>query len=294
MKKILFVIFVLFTNLSYSQEASLLLNLKEGETYFQNYKTNYVVKQRIGNKTYVTNVKINIKLSFYVKSVLDTGYLVEMYFLDNYTSVKTTGNKKGVVKSKEHSKNPANVLFARLRKFPMLIVVTQTGDTYELRGFDQIIDSALNTMEDITDQQRQYYKNTLLNYSQYGYNDMSLIYDTSTVEVGHTWNYEYQVNAGIPLVVDATYTLAKITPKYFIVTDTLEMYSTDEPVKNDYGTIVYDIKGNTIGNIRLDRESGWLTKSVLRQKLQGSYILTTDDGQITVPYEFSSKIIISD
>ena len=100
---------------------------------------------------------------------------------------------------------------------------------------------------------------------------MFAVYPGSPVGVGDSWNAEYVLTAGFPMIVSNTWKVKSIVGDKV----TIEVESTIQPNMTStlpqFGgmNIAYDIQGTQNGHIVMDTLTGWLWEGEMKQQLDG-------------------------
>jgi len=291
MKKILFLVVVLYANLSMlaAQEVVLSFNPAKGATYTYNYEIKQIIDQQVMGMdlqtlqnismvytmTVLNKNKENVRVGFEYK---DISYeLVNPALVIRYDSSNPTENP---TQTEEMLAKIYDCLIGRSFE----AVITLDGTVESLTGMDEIIDDILLSMnlgEGQTGGVEEMLRKQMSDEALKKEFEQSLkIYPQGKVKTGDRWTLDHTVEvADIKLYSANQYELSRIDKKEVVLSVESVI---DSPGENG-------LKGKQTGVSYLDRKTGMPKKATLYQDVKGEVTLY----DMTIPMKVLSNIDIT-
>jgi hypothetical protein len=282
------------------EKVTLRLNLKPGQTYTLSQTTHQEINQTIGGNPQTMKQAFTFTYSFKPSKVDPDGTIHGTYKHDAIT-VKMQGPGGQVdydsSRDKEPPTNPMAKPFAALVGKELQVVMTPRGEVKELKGADEILAAVLESMGDLPEQVRATAKQQM--ESQFGeaamkesFEQMTAIYPKDPVAVGESWDVEHRVTAGMPMVINTTYTLKSLDGGRA----TLDFKGTAKTDPDAPAGIVpgakFSLEGTQTGSLALDQATGWIASGTLKQAMDGKMSVDVGGQQVEVPMQIKSDATI--
>lgn len=291
MKKILFLIIVLFTNLFMltAQEVELSFNPAKGATYTYSYDIKQTIDQQVMGMDIQTLQNISMVYTMAVLNKSKETVRVEFEYKDIFYELV---NPSLVVRydSNNPIENPNQMEETMAKMYNCLIgrtfeaVIALNGTVESLTGMDEVIDDMLLSMNleegqaaGIEDMLRKQMSNEALKKE---FEQSLKIYPEGKVKAGDRWTLDHTVDiADIKLYSANQYELSRIDKKEVVLSVESVI---DSPGENG-------LKGTQTGVSYLDRKTGMPKKATLYQDVKGEVTLYG----MTIPMKVLSSIDIT-
>jgi hypothetical protein len=172
------------------------------------------------------------------------------------------------------------------------MVMQPDGSVTSITGIESMIEAIISKMTEGTDmpeenvaQMRQqmgmqFNEEMLKNNMEQGFR----FYPSKPIKKGDTWNIKYTMKGGLPMIINTTYKLTKVSgSKAFVDVDaTITVDSTQQMM----GKVTMD--GKQTGKIQIDIPSGLTTRADLKQDIN----MKMSAMGMEMPAKMSSTIVI--
>jgi hypothetical protein len=173
--------------------------------------------------------------------------------------------------------DPSMAGFKAMIGSELRMTVEPTGKVLELEGFEGIIDKVIEDLKIPDSPQRDQIMKGLQN--QFGdeamrssFEQITSFYPVKPVKIGDTWHSELTLDVGFPMVIESDYTLVSSDSGIANINVVSAISSNPNSGGIDMGafSLIYDIKGDQNGSIKLDEQTGLLLRSDMRQEFSGT------------------------
>lgn len=303
MKKItLSMSLLLLALLSFGQALVIKLNPELNKTYKFKTLSNQTLTQTMGNNEintyintiYTTSLKIIEKTNdFFVCEVkFDSMWVSTRNFA---MSVEINSNNPGNIKSN----NISDVLSAIIHKYcntPLFLKINDKGIILEIINFNVFKNIILKDIDSINQSIQPQVKMQVLNMidEKQIKNNIEPIFSyipEKQINKNESWKKVLNTeNNGIKLTSENTYKISNIENKNLILTVEANISSSSDNITFLQGNKVqYDLKGISKGNIKVDRNNGFIIEQSLKSSIEGNINVDYGGNNMNIPMRISGE-----
>ncbi len=284
------VIFFVITQ-GYSQKIELSINLKKGDEFSYKIENKTITIQTImGTEQVILNTE-ETEYDFVVKELnQNSEYIIEV----EYKRVRLFSEAESIKMDFDSAEpadsiNPFTAFLSALPGKSFTITVTPYGDVKEVRGPDRIVKDISDSIKLDegtqkallvrygTDQLHSYFKSCFCNYPE------------KKIKPGLTWAKINNELHGFSYVIDNLWKLNKIeSDTAFLVFEGEIKSDKEKPVKISNVKLYYDLKGNQIGHASVNKNTGLVINSNIKQNFAGT--ICVKGMNIPESYKWSIEI----
>lgn len=255
-------------------QSNLQLNLKKGSTYTQQTNSQMKIMQQIQGMSMDMEITINQTFKFSVIDVKDTVFLTEMRISKVSTQIKSPFANM-VLSSESTDKNDeGSKMLSLIVNKPIKATLSRTGRVLKVN-----VDSLLNAIATSQDgkglqagvNQQLYAMYSEKPLTQSLENSMGF-YPSTNVKVGSKWKTNHTIENMVTFQADNSYEVVEESPESFTISCKSEMSTPNGNASSAFGGGVSkcNISGTTNGTIKVDKSTGWVISSTLKQAMKGA------------------------
>jgi len=298
------IILLLLAGAGYGQKHKLGLNLVKGSTYYTVSSTTSKIKQTINGQENNIGVIITGRISFKVLNANDSLYFMEVAY-------KNVGLKMqlptGMVSFESEKKDSTDIMSAILHGMvdkPFTATINWKGRIRAVDNVENMIASVLDGFPQLQGPQKDQIKAKFV--ESFGgtaiktsLESSMAIYPDNAVAKNDKWLLNTRLQTTMSAATTTNYQLTDITPTGYTIHGDGIISTNDN---DDYKTISgmpmkYHMKGTVISDIRVDKVTGWITESHVKQDLSGTVSIKDNQqvpGGVTFPMTMSAETVITD
>jgi len=263
-------------------------HLKEGESYGLLVTMDQTMVQTINGNEQRMAQKMSFGYTYHVKEVDDAGVATIETSFDSL-SFQQDGPMGRI---EYNSEDPPDELNPMLKVFAFLVdkkfsmKMAPDGTVTDIEGLDKLFDDMIKALE-LPDGPM---KDSIIKSvkGQFGekamkeaMGKMTAIYPGKLVEVGDTWSLKLNMEMGMAMSIDSTYTLKSIENGIVTVTAVAEIQPNPEAPAMEMGPVKmrYALSGPMEGTFEMLEATGWFQRGIVTQKLSGTIIMSGLPGQ---------------
>ncbi len=292
------------TNAGNNSNIKLNFKLSRDKTYFMKVNIQQQMDQTIEGQKQSLKQKMGVGYAFKIlDNKADTLYTIEVIFNSIYQEVEgPTGKVSYDSKKKDNVESPFSMIFSKIIGKKLRADLKSNGEITSVRGEKELVDAVLKAMNVTNESIKEELSKSIR--QQFGANSIKDMLEHSWAylgnenrKVGDNWKQNHSISGGLPITVFNTWTLNEINNENIIL-GLKSSLKTNE--KNPYAEagimkVKYDLSGSQEGIYKLDRNSCWLIKGEINQKISGKVILEKNQNnpeEKTWPLSVVSKYII--
>ncbi|HEK19710.1 MULTISPECIES: DUF6263 family protein [unclassified Mucilaginibacter] len=293
MKKILTLLLLASTTIAFGQKRKLELNLQKDSTYYLTSNVKLDIDQLIDNTHQIVKSTIVGKVAHKVIAVQDTAYILEVA----YKNINMTMDVPGKTISFNSNGDTTNVLSNLMRNVmnkPFTLIVSKTGRIIGIKNLDNIFMNMFDGLPAIDEAKKVRLKNEMQksfgeNAIKNNFQEAFVIYPKKDIAINDSWTNNVSLTTtGISANATAIYTLNGMDDKTYNITGNAtirpEAGGTFKST-NGYYMRLSGITGTIVTNLKVDKQSGWITESKVVKKAKGNVQLKKDiNGVIILTY----------
>ena len=295
-------ILVLFCYFCDAQPYTLQLNLQEGHSYPHKINAQTSIKQQINGQPFDMKMDIEGTMQYKVKTLQNNTYTMDV----QYTKMRMTmGMPQGslVFNSEQPSSTDImSTILSMLTKGSFEVEITKKGEITQVNKLDELFSNIFAQFPQITQAQREQLKQQLM--KAYGEEAIkgsiemaTAVFPPEPKTPGDSWNISTRLASGFEAESTTLYKLAECTDEYFLLTGNGKIHTKDKAamIQANGMPIKYKLNGSIKSVIKLDKKTGWIIESSVRQKITGEAQIEASeqlpDGMV-IPMEIDSESLI--
>lgn len=258
-----------------SEKYDLGLNLKESETYTQNYASVVKVIMDENGKKLSQNFDITGTLKFKVLKEHNDFYEMEVRYDKIIWRIYYSN---GMFEYNSEKKKPDDVvsqILKNITKKTFQIKLTKKGRVSEINGLNVLIDSTIAQSMDLTDENIETMKSELKlsmgeDVMKANFEIASAIFPDKSVSTSDTWKILLEIDGDSPKEIETEYRLTNVAQMSYRLSGKSKI---SYPIKKyhniDGMEIKYDLTGSATSTILIDKETGWIIEANVEQNYSG-------------------------
>lgn len=272
-------------------KVELRLRLQEGKAYSTRMVADQTITQTAQGQEIKVTQTIGMGYTFDVKKVESDGATLVQVTYDSalYKQDSPAG------KVEYDSANPpaqvpdAAIGFAALVGQGFSMKLSALGEVLDVQGTDELIQHMLDQLGLPAGEARDSVETSLK--TQFGTEGMKetmekamAVYPEKPVGVGDSWTKKMTLTAGVPIIVDNTWTVKSIQNGVISldVRSKVEPNPDAAPMEISGMTIAYKVSGTQTGTMTIDQATGWTQSGKMTQDLSGDVTVAGSSWPITI------------
>jgi len=230
--------------------------------------------------------KINIVMTYkgtalyLVKAVSHKDYEMEVKFDNLSMVIQLPQGTMEFSSNKNDKQDILSMLLAEIKNYTFPVRMTKDGKVTDVKNIDMLFESILNKFQQIPENQKAQIKAQLLKAfgakAFKGNMEMvTAIYPDKPVNKGDSWVINTKLESGISANVTTTYKYSENSSDYNLIVGNSKLETADKNayVKLNGMQMKYDLTGNMISEIKVDKMSGWIIEAKIKQDYHGDVYL---------------------
>ncbi len=277
------------------------INLSKGDHFITIVSSTQTVIRNVGGEQSQVDNSTKITLSFEVIDSNDKTCSLAMRFKRIIASSKGAGwaYKYDTAPKPENSlesgsREMSNFYRELIGQTITIILDPKTGTIINMSGWDTLIKHMAESLKQGNRKNRMKLAKMLISSIQNGMTNggpssIFLPIGGKEIKVGNQWSIQSNLSTFSGLTLTTTYKVAETLPDKvrFNIKATLSTASKVTPIETGTTKIRYQLNGTQTGTITVDKNTGWIISSSIRQELQGT--MTMIDMGITIPIQMEGK-----
>ncbi len=302
MKKTLTLLLCFLALASHSQKtkSELALNLKLGKTYYHSSTAKVTLNQKMKDLELNSYVTAKGKMSFKVLAITDSTFDLEARYL-SISMVQRIQDKLTSVNTDDKDTSDAMTrIMKKMINRPFNVIMLKTGKVKSIKNIDALYSKVFDGFPQLSEQQKAdalerikqaYGEKAFINSIE----QITNIFPLKQVAVADKWKITtYLESGGFKFNVETTYSLAKLTGDYAIISGN----ATVKTVDNDTYTmskglpIKFDLSGTVKSTIKVHASTGWIDESNTTMELTGNGEVKDNPktpGGLTIPMVMTTE-----
>ncbi|MCX7736194.1 MAG: DUF6263 family protein [Candidatus Kapabacteria bacterium] len=289
-----------------SNENGIKLNFKfqKDKNYFLKINIEQQMSQTIEGQKQEIKQKMGVGYAFKVlENYADSLYSIEVKFNSIYQEIEgPTGKVTYDSKKKDNVESPFTMIFPKIIGKKLFVELRPNGEIKTVKGEKELVDAVLKALDVTNESIREELGRSIR--QQFGAKSIKDMLEHSWAylgdenrKVGDSWKQSHSISGGLPIMVNNNWTLNEIQNNEIIL-GLKSSLKTDE--KNPYSQmgilkVKYELNGSQDGIYKLDRNTCWLLRGEINQKISGKVILEKSKDnpeEKSWPLSVTSKYII--
>jgi hypothetical protein len=305
MKYILSLVLLFLTiGTSIAQKVKPALNLKKGNTYYMVSSANSAIVQTLNSEENTLNLAFTFKMAFKVIDIKDTVYNMEVSYQAIDMKIQTGGKSIELNSLKPDSLDIPSSFMAAMMNKPFNITLTKRGKVQSVDNIEKIINTVFDSFPKIDPTKKEQLKKQFM--QSFGTDAFrgslemgTAIFPSGAVSKDDKWTVHTNLQAPTKADVQTVYQLTDITPDFYLIhgDGTLATDKNAKPGEINGMPMKYDLNGSLLTDIKVDRNTGWISEVKLKQVMKGSIEIQDNPklpGGMTIPMTFNTDVITTD
>jgi Family of unknown function (DUF6263) len=289
---------------SIAQKVKPQLNLKKGNTYYMISSAGSAIVQTLNSEENTLNLVFTLKMAFKVIDIKDTIYNMEVSYQAIDMKIQTGGKSIEMNSLKPDSLDIPSSFMAAMMNQPFNIALTKKGKIQSVDNIEKIINGVFEKFPKIDQEKREQLKKQFL--QSFGADAFkgslemgTAIFPSGAVNKDDKWTVHTSMEAPTKADVQTVYQLTDITPDLYLIhgDGTLATDKNAKPGEINGMPMKYDLNGSLLTDIKVDRNTGWISEVKLKQVMKGSIEIQANPqlpGGMIIPMTFNTDIITTD
>lgn len=279
MKKIISALIILSFILASCQEKAetIGLNLEQGKVYTHKTDNKSVITQFINGQPMDMTMIIRGDMSFRVTSVGETAYEMDVQYDNFYMSMQMPQGKAEFSSTKDDPNDIFSQILKNMIGNTFQVTLSKSGKVVEVNNLEALFDSAFNTFEGASEEQKQQAKEQLMqSFGEKAFKGaiemITAIYPKTPVKKGDKWIINTKLESGMAALLTSEYELADQTSEHLTIKGdaTFETEDKDAYIQSNGMPLKYDLKGKRKSEIKVDRNTGWIVEAKIYDDVKGT------------------------
>jgi hypothetical protein len=215
------------------------------------------------------------------------------------------GTKMSFDSKKQSEDNPLSTVYGAIIGKTFNCKMNKYGEVQEISGIDEMMNSILDETQVKDDPNAEALKEQIKNTLNESFGDeaikssiqqSTMIYPKGTVKAGDSWETSYDMKLLGNTNVKSKYTLDKLEGEIAYVTMTADMsFGDGESTKVMGIDMKPDLKGTITGNLKINKNNGFLCDGTMKLEMKGSmgYTDPSTQKEFSVTTDSTSDITFS-
>lgn len=259
------------------------LNLEVGETYKQVSEAEATVIQNYNGQEVKIVIEIQGSMAFLVKSEDEKSYMMDVKYESMSMNMEMPNGKTSFSSDKKDENDILSMVLGAMINKTFEIKMTKKGKITEVNNIENVFNSAFDNFPDLSEAQVTQIKEQLM--KSYGENSfkgsietVTYLFPKNEVAQGEEWVVKTKMESGMSADVTTTYVLVGEEGGQYLIEGKSEI-ETDKNASsvNNGMSMTYDLTGNSEMKIKIDKNTGWIVESDIRQVIQGEAFIEKNE-----------------
>jgi|AntDeeMinimDraft_5_1070356.scaffolds.fasta_scaffold01247_3 hypothetical protein len=290
-----------------AQTYDLGLNLKKGEKYTQSTNSQIKINQNVNGQDINTEMTVEGTMDFMVTDIENGIFKMDASYDKMKTAVGMGGSMSATLNKMEYSSESPDSsdvfssVLASMTGKTFQIYIDKTGEITEVQNLMNLWKESIESSDQTGQMQSQIRSQLMKSYGEKalkGNLEMAThIYPGHPVKKGEKWTTETQMSSTFKANIKTDFHLAEITKDYAIIkgNSTIKTLDNDKYVEQSGMKMNYDISGTMTSEIKVDRKSGWIIKSTIDQKMDGTVKIKSPQlpSEMEMPMSMTNHLTVT-
>jgi len=247
---------------------------------------------------------LDYKIAFKVLAVTDTIYKTEVRY-QTLDMVVNMGGQRIEMDSRKNDKTdiPSSITASLVNK-PFIIFLTKTGRVKAIDNVEKMISGVFDGFPQIDPAKKEQIKNQFL--QSFGGNAFkgniemqTAIFPQTSLVKNSKWVVNTKLESAIKANSRNTYRLADTKSNYYQVhgEGTLITEKSAKPSQINGMPVQYELSGNSISDIKVDKNTGWIIEAKSKQVMKGNFKILDNPkvpGGAVIPMSINTDVTTFD
>lgn len=260
-----------------AQQTELKLNLEKGKEYKQITDSKATIIQDINGQKMNMGMTLKGSMSYLVKVVNENDYEMEVKY-DSLSMLMQLpqGTTMEFSSEKNDEQDVFSTILAEMKNKPFQITMTKNGKITEVKNIELLFESVFNKFSQIPENQIVQIKAQLMKaYGEDAFKGnlemVTAIYPDKPVAKGETWEIKTKLESAMSADITSTYKYVESNSNYHLIVGDSKITTADKDayIASNGVPMKYDLTGNMLSEIKVEKTSGWIIEAKINQNIQG-------------------------
>ena len=261
------------------EKFTLVYNLNEGDTFEIFMSADMNLRQVMMGQLIEMGIYTQMTTSYTVSSVTDNTIGLDFVFdevvigMDADEFAFEFSSHSDAVFATEEDLGP---ILKAMTNLPFSMTMNKQGEVQSVRGFDQIMDAMLASIDGEVD---AFTREQMVSQFAQQFNEEAMqsnlgqwfaVFPSNPVRIGESWNTTQAINTGqVNMHIDMKTTLRSVSGNVAVLEQNAT-FATDEPIVQITGGMetAISLTGTQTGTLEIDMNTGWIIRGELTQDIE--------------------------
>jgi len=305
MRKFLYLIVIsIFLTSCSNEKYDLSLNLEKGKQYRQLSSSKVTMVQDFGAQKIDVIMTIEGSILYEVIDILQDDYIIDVQYERLSLGMNSPYAKMQFDSDIKDENDLFSDFLSQMTGNKFNIRMNKKGKILEVKNIDSLIDSLLVSLPEVSDEEKEQMRQQINN--AYGadafkgnFEMATAIFPDNLVKKGGKWEIETKLESGMSALMTTVYKLVEITDDYAIIkgTSTIKSEDKDAYVQTNGIPMKFNLNGNMISELKIDRATGWIIEANITQEIKGDVEVKPSSDMPTglkMPMNMKSELRFTD
>lgn len=259
-----------------TQNLDLSLKLKKGKEYKQITNSKTTIIQEVNGQKMNMVMTIKGTMTFLVKDITENGYNMDAKFEELSMSMQMPQGLMEFSSEKNDANDIFSTILGAMKEKAFGITISKTGKITDVKNVEALWSTAINTFDQLSEMQKEQIKAQIM--KAYGAEALkgniemvTAIYPDSPANRGDKWTINTKLESGMSANMTTDYEFAELTSEYALIKgkSTIVTADKDAYIESNGMPMKYDLTGSMDSEIKVDKNTGWIIKATINQKIEG-------------------------
>lgn len=285
MKKLTLLLSILFCFLLVqAKKADLVLNLEVGNTYYTKSVTAGTINQEVMGQSIKIDMEVTAEMSFAVTGKSDEAFDLDVTYTSMVMDMKMPQANMTFSSKTPDAQDPLSGMLSKMTEQAFQLKLSNKGEVLEVKNLDVLMNSAIGAIGDLPEAQKQQLQKQLSDSYGMGafkgnIGTMLSIFPDHKVKVGDSWNSSLNLESGMTLNVDMTYTYKGEEGGYYLIAGEGAMSTPENgsSIEANGMQMSFEMKGDMTSDLKIDKKTGWVMSGTTKQSFEGKISMAGND-----------------
>ena len=259
-----------------NQKIELSLNLEKGKEYKQLTNSKATIIQNVNGQEMKMVMTIKGNMSFLVKEVTDKDFQMEVKYKNLSMTMQLPQGTMEFSSEKNDDHDIFSMILAEMKNNPFQIRMTKKGKITEVKNIELLFESVFSKFPQIPKEQIAQTKSQLMKaYGEDAFKGnmemVTAIFPNKSVFKGDNWVIKTKLESGMSADMTTTYEYSGKTSDYYLIMGDSKIVTADKDayIESNGMPMKYDLTGDMLSEIKIDKSSGWIIEAKIKQEIKG-------------------------
>ena len=305
MKRITNYVFVLFLLVSCSTKKPTILglDLEQGKSYQQTLTSQANITQTINGQTMTIAVTVTGSMSYLVKEIRQSSYLLHVKYTRLKMFMKTPMGKVKFDSENKDTKDVFAKMMGTMKGKSFVVEMLKNGKVKQVKKLDLLFKGIFEQFPELTEGQKKQIKAQLEKaFGEKAFRGniemVTAIFPDAAVNIGDQWLIKTKLESNMSAGVDTKFELKESSDTYHKIQGKSTIKTSNEAAYTEQNgmPMKLNMTGTMSSDITVDKKTGWIIKATIQQHLKGHAQIKENElipNDMKIPMVMKSSFTIS-